>query len=169
MRAMRAIMDQNPKRIKPNPTKIEPNPKPNQAESSQKQVESKSKAKSKPNPAGSKSNPKQNLIKSRKSRKSIAIPSNSNPRTSVAPRTSQARACRPRPLPARLGQLAAARAGCAPRPSGARAGLGTPEVLVSIDFDFNLDFLGSSYSFVIDFLGSPRISIRISSRISIRV
>ena len=58
MRAVKAIMDQNPKQIKPNPTEIEPNPiqiKPNPA-----------KIKSNPNQIQlqSESNPDQNLIES---------------------------------------------------------------------------------------------------------
>ena len=51
MRALRAIMDQNPSQIEPNPTKIEPNPN---------QSKSKSSPKADPNP-----NPNQIQIKSK--------------------------------------------------------------------------------------------------------
>ena len=120
MRAVNAIMDQNPNQIQPNPAKIKPKP-----------------TQIKPNPAQSKSNP--NQIKSRSKSSQIKIKSKSksnkilgkswrNPmnqilgsRTSVIglPRTPESGSCQPRGRLSRLGGSAPGCTGSASRLSEA--------------------------------------------------
>ena len=168
MRAMTAIMDQNPKQIKPNPTKIKPNPK---------QI--------KPNPAKIKSNPNQIKIKIKSKSSQIQIkakskskhtkslgreilgnPEQGSPRTSFVPRatgtlwreTLGQRAPRPSPYVPR-GPPLSGRAAARTFPRNYE---GSPRIYYRFS-RFYHGFPRISYSFILAFLGFPRISIRILS------